>query len=184
MIKMSMESNVREIGARINALADGVQNTATLRAINRAVDAVSTEANKEVRKIYRIRAQVVRRAITKKRAFRGQAVLSGAVVFRGKRLNLSDFNARQTKKGVSVQVLVDGPRKVLPGVFIATNTATGFRGVFRRVGKSRYPIKNLKSVSVPQAIGNKIVDAALRKVAHDTFRKNFAQQLTYLTSKR
>jgi hypothetical protein len=159
MIKLSMQSNVREIGASISALAEGIQNTATLRAINRAVDAVSTEANKEVRKVYRIRAQVVRRAITKRRAYRGQAVMSGAVVFRGKRLNLADFNARQTAKGVSVQVLVDGPRKVIPGVFMATNTSTGFRGVFRRVGKSRYPIKNLKSISIPQAIGNKVIDA-------------------------
>jgi len=183
MIQISMQSNMHEAMARMDALSDAVADKATLRALNRTVDAVATQGNREVRKVYRIRARDVARAITKKRAHKRQAVMSGEVVFQGRGLNLIDFGGRQSKRGVSVQVLVSGPRKTIPGTFIATNTRTGFRGIFRRVGKGRYPIVNLRSVSVPQAVRNKVVDAAIRKVAGEVFLRNFNQQVAYLTRK-
>jgi len=186
MIQLSMQSNLREAMARIDALSDALQDKATLRAINRTVDAVATEANREVRKVYRIRARDVAKTISKKRATRRQAVMSGQVVFKGRGLNLVDFGARWTRRmtGVSVQVLVSGPRKTIPGTFIARNSHTGFRGVFRRVGDKRYPIVNLRSVSVPQAVRNKIVDEAIRRTANATFVKTLHQQVAYLTRAR
>lgn len=183
MINLSMSSNIDRVTARFEGLAARVQNRATLRAINRAVDAVATEANREIRKVYRIKASDLRKAITKKKAFLKQAVMSGSVIFSGRRLNLFYFGARQTKKGVTVQVMQAGGRKLLPGAFLATNSHTGFKGVFHRVGRSRYPIKNLKSIAIPQAVGNKAVNAALRKIANEAFLKNFSQQLNFLTSR-
>lgn len=183
MIQLSMQSNIREAIAHIDALSAAVQDKATLRAINRTVDAVATEANREIRKVYRIKARDVSRAITKQRAHKRQAVMTGAVIIRGRGLNLIDFGARQNRRGVAVRVLVSGPRKTIPGAFIATNTRTGFRGVFRRVGRERYPIVNLRSVSLPQAVRNKVVQSAIRKAADATFLKTFNQQLAYLASK-
>ena len=182
MIKMSMQSNIREVTARIGEVGRNIEDKATMRAINRAVDAVATEANREIRKVYNIKARDVRAAISKHKAKKTQAVLTGEVVFKGRRMNLADFGGRWSRKqaGASVQVLVDGPRKIIPGTFIGTNSHSGFRGIFRRVGKARYPIVNLRSISIPQTVRNKRVDAAIRRVASDTFRKNFAQQLQYL----
>lgn len=178
-----MQSNIDGVMAQFSALSDGIRDKATLRAINRAVDAVATQANREIRKVYRIKARDIAKAINKKRAHRGQAVLRGEVTFKGRRLNLYDFAARQTKRGASVQVLVNGPRKVLPGTFIATNSHTGFRGLFRRVGKARYPIVNLRAIAIPQTVTNKQVSEAIRAVANETFIKNFRQQLQYLGQK-
>lgn len=180
MIELRMSSNSKSAMADIEAIIEGIQDKATLRAINRTVDAIATQANREVRKVYKINAAVVAKTISKQKAFMKQAVMRGAVTFKGRGLNLVDFTARQTKKGVSVQVTVAGGRKTIPGTFIATNTANGFRGVFRRVGVSRYPIKNLRSISVPQAVRNEAVDAAIRKVADSTFKKTFDQQMAFL----
>jgi len=180
MIELKMSSNSKSVIADIDAMIDGIQDKATMRAINRTVDAIATEGNRAVRKVYKINAREVSKSITKKKSFMKQAVMSGSVIFSGRGLNLAEFSARQTKKGVSVQVMVQGGRKTISGTFLATNTGNGFRGVFKRVGRSRYPIKNLRSISVPQAVRNEVVDKAIRKVADETFLKTFAQQMAFL----
>jgi hypothetical protein len=53
--------------------------------------------------------------------------------------------------------------------------------VWRRTGRDRYPIRNLRSISIPQAFGNKAVLAALEIHATETFNKNLQQQLRYLS---
>lgn len=179
-IKVDVQSNIREVVANFGRKADAIRDKATVRALNRALDATATQANRKVRERYNVRAAAVARAMEKKRAFGAQAALAATLVFRGRRMNLLDFGARQTKVGVSVKVKVDGPRKVLPGTFIATNTHSGFTGVFRRVGKSRYPIKNLRSVSIPQMVRTEVVMKALKAVATEAFVRNFKQQVQFL----
>ena len=88
-----------------------------------------------------------------------------------------------------MQIKVAGGRKVVQGAFITASTANNARGggsegmrqVWRRGGADRTPILNLTSVSVPQAFANQAVLSALRIVAAETFNKNFAQQIKFLT---
>lgn len=180
MIQIDVRSNIREVQAEIVALADRVKNKATARALNRALDSAATLANRKVREIYNVRAAAVSRTLSKQRAHPGQIYLRATLTVRGRRMNLYDFGARQTRAGVSVKVKVGGPRKVIPGTFIATNSHTGFRGVFVRVGRERYPIRNLRSVSIPQMIRNRVVIDALRQTAREVFTRNFRQQVRFL----
>jgi len=100
----------------------------------------------------------------------------------GHPVGLINFSARQTKRGVSVLIKKGTGRKVLRTAFIAT-TKTGYRGVFVREGKERYPIKNLRSVSIPQTFINDVVIKAVDAATMDAFERTLSQQTRFLMSK-
>ena len=185
MIGVSVRDNVREVMAEFALLPGRIKDKATVRAVNRAVDAVATVGNRKIREVYNLRARAVAAAMTKTKASTAQVTPYGAVTMTGKRIGLIEFDARQTRRmpGTSVRIKVAGGRKTVRHAFIATNSHTGYRGVFVRQGKERYPIVNLRSISLPRAFRNKIVIEACRQVASETFTKNFRQQLAYLGSR-
>ncbi len=180
-VRVSVRSDMKRMVAEF-ALERKKANKATMRALNRALDKVATETGREIRKTYNVKAGAIRKALSKRRA--SGSNLSARMIVEGVRLGLIEFDARWTRKmpiGATVRIKVAGGRKPVRGAFIASNTATGYRGVWRRVGRERYPIRNLRSISIPQAFSNKAVVAALEKHAAETFNKNLLQQLRYLT---
>lgn len=177
----------------------GDVDKATYRALNRAIDKVATETGREIRKEYNVRQGVIRAALKKQRAYKGK--LFARLVVEGVRLGLIHFAARAVNPwnvkghrrrpggGVSVKIKVKGARKLIRGAFITASTANNFTGggsmgmkqVWRRQSKARDSMLTLRSLSVPQAFANQAVLAALEKVAVETFNKNFAQQIRYLS---
>ena len=181
--RVDVRSNSRKVFAEFRAFEDGLRDTAMVRAVNRAVDTAQTVGNAKIRESYNLKAGVVRTAMTKKRAHRGMAGgARGVLIVGGNPIGLIDFDARQTRRGVTVRIKKGNGRKVLSTAFIAT-TKAGYRGVFRRTTKDRYPIKNLRSVSIPQTFINRIVIQAVDAATMESFERNLAQQTKYLMSK-
>lgn len=181
-VRIDVRADARRAVAEFRAMASDVRDKATYRALNRALDKVGTETGREVRKEYNVKASAVRNALRKKRA--NAKSLWARLIAEGTRLGLIEFDARWRQRmpvGASVRIKVAGGRKSVRGAFIATNKHTGYTGVFRRTGAARFPIRNLRSISIPQAVMNKAVLAALERVAVETFNKNFAQQIRYLS---
>ena len=79
--------------------------------------------------------------------------LEAIITISGKRIPLSRFGARKTKKGVTYKLTKGRPRKRLRHSFLQVMTS-GHRGVYRRKGKSRLPIIERFGPSVPVAMGN------------------------------
>src|SRR5512139_1372286 len=131
----------------IAGLRPGPLKSATLRALRKAgataLRDMRAEASKRVRARKRIKASYVRKALTMRRA-RGSdlARLEWAVDVSGDAVPLVAYPARQTKKGVSVEVN-RGKRTLLKGAFVAT-MRSGHKGVFRREGMARLPIAELR----------------------------------------
>lgn len=186
MIGVSVRSNIREVSAEFSALKDRIADQATVRALNRALDQAATEANRRIRDVYNVKARAVAAAIKKRRARRGSP--SAALEISGVRLGLIEFDARQTRKmtGTSVRIKVAGGRSLVRHAFITTlagGANAGYRGVFVREGKQSYPIKALRSLSVPRAFLNKVVQKAVKQVARDSFVRNYRQQIKYLSER-
>lgn len=184
-ISIDVRNTIKETIADIRAIQEGIGKKAAVRAVNKAVDGVATGASREVRKIYNVRARAIAAAMKKiKTSMRGRSI-SGSVVFSGRNIPLIEFDARWTRNmpGASVRIKVGGPRKTLRGSFIAT-TGRGITGVFVRTGSGRYPIKHLRSVSIPDTIRNEAVNTALVTIGHDRFRREFIRQLDFLVAKK
>lgn len=183
-LSIDVVSDLKRARSYVQFVAAQEIDKAMRRAINRTIDQVATEANRRIRDRYNVRARAVSRAMKKKKVSARAGSLTAEIEIRGRRIGLIEFAARQTGKGVSVKVLKAGPRKVVKGAFIATNTATQYRGVWRRVGASRYPIRNLVSISIPQAFFSESVSRAVEKLVAEKFPQTLRQNLEFVVRSR
>lgn len=182
MIHVDLRSNLKKVSADFRALTENIKEKATVRALNRALDQSATAANREIRKVYNLKVAVVAKAFKKKYAREKMVYPVAVLEVSGSRIGLIEFDAKQVRRGVSVRVRRGGRRKTRKGAFIAT-TRSGYTGVFERRGRERYPIKNLKSITLPRAFTNAAVIKAVKQVARESIVKNFKQQLQFLGSR-
>jgi hypothetical protein len=182
LFKFDVRHDTRRIVAEIRAEQANITK-ATANAINRTADELRTQAGKIIRAEYNVTLRGIRQASKIRRASVRSKFPRAEVIFSGRRINLYEFAARQTKKGVTVKVKVSGGRKLIPGAFVQTLKSgqnIGKRGVFKRVGKERYPIHFLPSLSIPQMTERKALSVAILKFADARYDKNLRQQLKFV----
>lgn len=188
-------SHVRSMLSGCKEVAESV----VMRAINKTLTGVKTDASTEVRNILNAKKKDVDEGMKITKATRSNNV--GVFSSTGKLLPLMTFGARQTKAGVSVQVRKDGSRKVIPGAFIAT-MKSGHQGVFWRKwheGKSGGKKRKVNYASLPLSYrhpiverygpriqdylaGSPIMDNVLRK-AGERLHDNLEHELSFELSK-
>lgn len=184
MIKITVRSDASRVvaGIREDAKRFGV---AQVQALNRTADQLRTEAGREIRKVYNIKLRAVRAASKIVRARRGETYPRAEVSFTGRPINLAEFDPRvrwvQTRRGkrraVTVKIKVQGARKTVVGGFVGVHGGADYRGVFKRTSADRYPIRTLRSVSIPRALEVQAITAALMKFADRRYEKNFDDAL-------
>lgn len=146
------------------------------KAGNEALRAMRAQGTREVRDRKRFKASAVRKAMpivfTRSKDI-------GSMEWRmnvsGKPVPLIDLPHRQGKRGVTVSVNTAGP-KLVAGAFIA-QMRSGHEGVFKRVGKSRLPIKELFTTRVSDVFRDEDVVPAVFARTQDVFRRSFARLL-------
>lgn len=160
---ISVQQTAREFLATVDDLKGRGMRRATSMALNRAADGVRVDASREIRARYKISVATVNKAITRQLATPDR--LTVMVRVRGGPLSLGGFSARQVRKGVTVNV--KGARKLIPHAFLRTQRAGEL--VFMRVGKSRYPIKALKTVDIPGLFVLEDINAKVRSLVQGRF---------------
>lgn len=189
--RVDVRGDMRAAMADLQAVRETVVNKATYRALNRALDRVATEASREIRKVYNVRHRAVLATMRKRRASSGS--LFAQLRLEGPRIGLIEFDARWDRRsqGATVRVRVRSGRRTVRGSFIATRRWAdrsggdhAHRGVFRRAGKARFPIRYLRAISIPQAFANESVLRAVDAVSRAEFVKAYEQQLRFLGVRR
>lgn len=128
-------------------------------AKNRALNTVKTELARGVPKKYDTKQKTIRdRTRVNKN--------TGEVSVTGSPIRLFKFRVTPTSpKRQLVTASVKRARKSLPHAFVA-QMRNGTIGVFERVGKSRYPIRQLYTVSAPQMAGNEeVLEEAMERAS-------------------
>ena len=128
-------------------------------AKNRALNTVKTELAKGVPKKYDTKQKTIRdRTRVNKDA--------GEVSVTGSPIRLFKFRVTPTSpKRQLVTASVKRASKSLPNAFVQ-QMRNGTIGVFERVGKSRYPIRQLYTVSAPQMAGNEeVLEGAMERAS-------------------
>ena len=159
---------------------------AVARVSNRAAAGVRTDAVKEVRKEYTVKATTVRKSFTVKKA--GTNVLKAAAVSSGPRLGLIHFGARPGKpngKRTPVSVQISKTRKVVKNAFVA-RMPSGHVGVYERSGKfgrngKKYleRIRTLYTLAVPSMASKDEVEEEIRLNAYKRFSKDLYHEIDY-----
>jgi len=107
------------------------------RALNKTATTVRSKTVKAAAAETGVKQKTLRRNTFIRRArFRN---LVAVVILKQTRIPAVELSARQTRRGVTIRT-GKGRREVLRHAFITT-MPTGHRGVFRRLGQTRLPIK-------------------------------------------
>lgn len=187
VFKMDVRSNIRQTVIEMHAdIAKA--DKATVMALNKTIVQLGTEAGREIRKVYNLKLKAIRKAMKLLKARNGSKYPRAELTFSGRPIPLIEFGARQNATGVSVKILKQGGRKTVPHAFITELTRNNARGggsagiqnVFRRVGRARLPIKNLRSVSIPVMAERAAIAKTLEAFADERYDRNFDQALSYL----
>lgn len=128
-------------------------------AKNRALNTVKTELARGVPKKYDTKQKTIRdRTRVNKN--------TGEVSVKGSPIRLFKFRVTPTSpRRQLVTASVKRASKSLPHAFVA-QMSNGHIGIFERVGKSRYPIRQLYSVSAPQMAGNEeVLEGAMERAS-------------------
>lgn len=165
--------------AGIKPFQDRKLDKALARAVKRAgndsIRALRAATKKSIRERTRIRAGFLADKALPLTFPKGVRLDSLIWVMRvsGKPVPLGEYPVRQTKKGVSVEV-VRGQRKLIKSAFLALRS-TGRKGVFRRPGKSRYPMGHKLGLSVSDAMK----DGRTATAAFTAAQSAFGRRLRY-----
>lgn len=128
-------------------------------AKNRALNTVKTELARGVPKKYDTKQKTIRdRTRVNKN--------TGEVSVTGSPIRLFKFRVTPTSpRRQLVTASVKRASKSLPNAFVQ-QMRNGTIGVFERVGKSRYPIRQLYTVSAPQMAGNEeVLEGAMERAS-------------------
>lgn len=139
--------------------ADKQLEKALYFAKNRALNTVKTELVRGVPKKYDTKQKTIRdRTRVNKN--------TGEVSVTGSPIRLFKFRVTPTSpRRQLVTASVKRASKSLPNAFVQ-RMGNGTTGVFERVGKSRYPIRQLYTVSAPQMAGNEeVLDGAMKRAS-------------------
>lgn len=194
-LKMN-ETDRLKVMAMLTGVKDGAPKVLS-RSINKTLDGVKTDADKEIRSIVTMKKQDVMESfsIPKKSTVRN---LSARFVCSDRPRSLIKFSTSQRRTGISVKVLKSGSRTVLKHAFY--ETANNAKGIFERIytgprkpvrkisyaalpKKYRYPVTLLTGPRIADIMGKPTVLKKIEQQADERLHKNINQQLNYELSK-
>ena len=137
---------------------------AMVTALNKVGKEVVTQAKRELKEATGLKAGTVAKKITKDKARRGDEEYT--IRIKSKYLNLIEFNARQTKRGVSAKAW--GNRKIYRGAFIGSGRNSGKQLVFKKIKGSKQ-IKAVHGASLPREFVRQDMEKIFNKKIKDRF---------------
>lgn len=176
MIEISYDHNMLERVEKKLGKMKSEAPKALKNAINQTARQARIELKNQVRKQYTVKAGKVSQAMRIQRAT--NARLDATIFVKGKTLNITNYKTTAPKKGAKAQIVKDGGLKQIVG----PKGITAFKGIndllWQRRGKERYPIKPLKSLSIPKAVGSeKRVYGVVKPHIKDNLKKNVNAQV-------
>ena len=176
-MRFDVRADLREVQRMQREYKTNVVPNAAARAINKTLGNVRTESSKQIRIERALSAKVVRDALAVQRA--SKVRLHGAVIASGRPIPLREYQARQTRQGVTVKVSPGGRKLVVHSGNKAFEINRYGKHVYARVGGKRLPIKKLYGPSIPATFLKQKVMAAMDRVAGDNWPKRFAEELRH-----
>jgi hypothetical protein len=168
------------------------------QSVNRTLTGVRTDATNEVANVITPTKTAIRKTMTVKKM--NQADGTAYVRCMGAPLNLIEFKARQTQKGVTVQVLKTSPRTLLKHAFIATMKSGKKLVIWRKYDDTRkpwkktfpygklpkayrLPVRGLTSMAIPDVMGHEPTMNKILDLGNNRLQKNLKDRLNYEVSK-
>ena len=145
-MEVKVNSNFKKALRDIGNVPRKYVQKAMVTALNKVGAEVFTQAKRELRDATGLKAGVVAKKIKKDKARKGDETYS--IHIKSRYLNVIEFGARQTKRGVSAKVW--GKRKVYRGAFIGSGRNSGKQLVFKKSKRNPKRIEAVHGASLPR----------------------------------
>ena len=145
-MEVKIKNNMKQVLKDLGYVHKKYIPKAMVTALNKMGKEVVTQAKRELKEATGLKAGTVAKKITKDKARRGDEEYS--IFIKSRYLNVIEFGARQTKRGVSANVW--GKRKRYRGAFIGGGRNSGKRLVFKKLKDDPKRIEALHGASLPR----------------------------------
>ena len=145
-MEVKVNSNFKKALRDIGNVPRKYVQKAMVTALNKVGAEVVTQAKRELKEATGLKAGVVAKKIKKDKARRGDEEYS--IFIKSRYLNVIEFGAKKTKKGVSANVW--GKRKIYRGAFIGSGRNSGKRLVFKQAEDNPKRAVALHGASLPR----------------------------------
>ena len=166
-------SDKLEHAQKILSAIPGAMNKAVKSALHRVGDGLKTDAVKETTNKYFLSASDIRRHLVFKKASGPNATVS--LIATGGRRDISEYKISGAGKNLQVAVKKTGMKKLRTG-FLSPN-AKDINGKPIVLWRPKGEIKGVKTLSVPQAIGNKDTVQAVKEGALGRLEKRLDHEI-------
>ncbi|CAG1065991.1 hypothetical protein BAC1_01588 [uncultured bacterium] len=142
------------------------------RTVNKLGAQAKTAVNRAVRGTYNISRERLDAGLYLRRATWENPVF--LLKFKGRSPGLQHFDARQTRRGVTVKVKKEGGRKVVQGAFMPAS----IEGVYKREGAARLPIKRLYGPDIVGMVNEVGIDS-VQKVLDENAERILSHEFDF-----
>jgi len=158
-MEVKVNSNFKKALRDIGNVPRKYVQKAMVTALNKVGAEVVTQAKRELKEATGLKAGVVAKKIKKDKARRGDEEYS--IFIKSRYLNVIEFGARQTKRGVSAKAW--GKRKIYRGAFIGGGRNSGKRLVFKKLKDDPKRIEALHGASLPREFHRQDMESIFKK---------------------
>jgi len=164
-MEVKVNSNFKKALRDIGNVPRKYVQKAMVTALNKVGAEVVTQAKRELKDATGLKAGVVGKKIKKDKARRGDEEYS--IFIKSRYLNVIEFGARQTKRGVSAKAW--GKRKIYRGAFIGGGRNSGKRLVFKKLKDNPKRIEALHGASLPREFHRQDMEKIFNKKIKNRF---------------
>lgn len=153
------------------------------RALNKTAAPARTEITRGLAKRTGMKIGRTKESVKLKKATFSN--LRAAISLSTGRIPLIDLRARETKRGVTYRSTKTGGRETISDAFLTRVGSTEHKGIFKRKGRPRLPIVELRGPSL--AVLYEDLDELQRSVqrkASDRLSKNIAAQIQLILNRK
>jgi len=154
-----------------NQISKDIQET-EVRTINRMASEAKSYAIKELSQERGFPSQELDKVIKIEEA--SKSGLFAFIKSQSKRIPILKLGATQTSKGVQFSL---GQPKEIKSAFIAS-MKSGHRGVFKRIGKKRLPIKELFTLSISEYLGTREMTTKIDNFIKKRLPEIFSEEMS------
>lgn len=198
MVALTIKHNFPEVQRQLDRLSADIAKKATVRSVNRTLEAARTDMGREIRKTYSVSASYVRDRLHIKRAtyqggrFTIEGSLRGGdskrrsanvIAFLERSVTLAEGRRRRKGEGKTPQLRFKikraGGKQIIRGAFIANKGRT----VFVRTGDKRLPVKPVQTIDIAQMFNARRVNQAVLRTIERKFPEVFEREVRFYTQR-
>lgn len=181
-MELNVRSDIKSVLSMLDETQQFIVPKAAARAINKTMTTVNAQAARDIKKDIggKLSISEIKVGLTKTTA--KAKALYASLYAKGRRIPLIKIDPSASQDATGVNYKTGKGRGHVQHAFIAT-MKSGHKGVFKRKGSTRLPIKELHGPSLPKVFTNDVIMKAMERVAGERWAKVFQQELSYELNK-